>query len=63
MTNRPKWIRRPVEGTGAREAIAVRYLIPEGGRAFADCMDGARSALFTIRPDRWVTQDYYWGDF
>jgi uncharacterized protein len=45
-----------------REAIAVRYLGPEGGRAFADQMDGASSVMFTIRPDRWITQDYS-GDF
>ncbi|GGL10932.1 hypothetical protein [Nocardia jinanensis] len=42
----------------AREAIAVRYLGPEGGRAFADQMDGDRSVLFTIHPDRWTSQDY-----
>jgi uncharacterized protein len=42
----------------AQEAIAVRYLGPEGGRAFADRMDGVNSVLFTIRPDRWITQDF-----
>ncbi|MBF6175314.1 pyridoxamine 5'-phosphate oxidase family protein [Nocardia blacklockiae] len=42
----------------AREAIAVRYLGPEGGRDFADRMDGSQSVLFTIRPDRWFSQDY-----
>ena len=42
----------------AREAIAIRYLGPEDGRAFADRMDGTASILFTIRPDRWITQDY-----
>lgn len=42
----------------AREAIAVRYLGPEGGREFADKMDGSQSVLFTIRPDRWISQDY-----
>ncbi|PQM53269.1 pyridoxamine 5-phosphate oxidase [Mycolicibacter virginiensis] len=41
-----------------REAIAVRYLGQEGGRAFAANMDGASSVLFTIRPDRWLTADY-----
>jgi PPOX class probable F420-dependent enzyme len=46
----------------AREAIAVRYLGPEGGRAFADRMDGANNVLFTIRPDRWISQDFS-GDF
>ncbi|GAB2712560.1 pyridoxamine 5'-phosphate oxidase family protein [Nocardia thraciensis] len=41
-----------------REAIAVRYLGPEGGREFAAKMDGTTSVLFTIRPDRWFSQDY-----
>ncbi|WP_280436996.1 pyridoxamine 5'-phosphate oxidase family protein [Nocardia carnea] len=45
-----------------RAAIATRYLGPEAGRAFADRMDGNESVLFTIRPDRWITQDYS-GDF
>ncbi|WP_405161567.1 pyridoxamine 5'-phosphate oxidase family protein [Nocardia sp. NBC_01499] len=42
----------------AREAIAIRYLGPEEGRAFAERMDGNTSVLFTIRPDRWISQDY-----
>ncbi|RDI42007.1 pyridoxamine 5'-phosphate oxidase family protein [Nocardia mexicana] len=42
----------------AREAIAARYLGPEGGREFAEKMDGIKSVLFTIRPDRWFSQDY-----
>jgi PPOX class probable F420-dependent enzyme len=41
-----------------REAIAIRYLGEEGGRAFAANMDGASSVLFTIRPDRWSTADF-----
>lgn len=41
-----------------REAIAIRYLGQEGGRAFAANMDGASSVLFTIRPDRWLTADF-----
>ncbi|MFI6996743.1 pyridoxamine 5'-phosphate oxidase family protein [Nocardia sp. NPDC050175] len=41
-----------------RVAIATRYLGPEEGAAFAARMDGAQSVLFTIRPDRWITQDY-----
>lgn len=41
-----------------REAIAIRYLGEEGGRAFAANMDGAASVLFSIRPDRWATADY-----
>ncbi|WP_329068721.1 pyridoxamine 5'-phosphate oxidase family protein [Amycolatopsis sp. NBC_01480] len=46
----------------AREAIAIRYFGEEGGREFADRMDGTASVLFTIRPDRWTTADYS-GDF
>ncbi|WP_227982297.1 pyridoxamine 5'-phosphate oxidase family protein [Nocardia spumae] len=42
----------------ARVSIATRYLGPEDGRAFADKMDGNDSVLFTIRPDRWISQDY-----
>lgn len=41
-----------------REAIAIRYLGEEGGRAFAASMDDESSVLFTIRPDRWLTADY-----
>lgn len=41
-----------------REAIAIRYLGEEGGRAFAANMDGASSVLFTIRPDRWFSADF-----
>ncbi|HWC79530.1 MAG TPA: pyridoxamine 5'-phosphate oxidase family protein [Pseudonocardiaceae bacterium] len=42
----------------AREEIAVRYLGPERGRAFAGAMDDEDQVLFTIRPDRWLTQDF-----
>ncbi len=42
----------------ARVAIATRYLGPEGGPAFADAMDGSTSVLFSVRPDRWITQDF-----
>ncbi|WP_328605005.1 pyridoxamine 5'-phosphate oxidase family protein [Amycolatopsis sp. NBC_00345] len=42
----------------AREAIAIRYFGEEGGREFADRVDGTTSVLFTIRPDRWITADY-----
>ncbi|MDT8914902.1 pyridoxamine 5'-phosphate oxidase family protein [Amycolatopsis sp. PS_44_ISF1] len=45
-----------------RYAIATRYLGEEGGRRFAESMNGDESVLFTIRPDRWVTSDYS-GDF
>lgn len=41
-----------------REAIAIRYLGEDGGRAFAANMDGASSVLFTIRPDRWFSADF-----
>ncbi|MEU0494058.1 pyridoxamine 5'-phosphate oxidase family protein [Mycobacterium sp. NPDC006124] len=41
-----------------REAIAVRYLGDEGGRAFVDGMGDAPSVLFTVRPDRWLTADF-----
>lgn len=41
-----------------REAIAIRYLGQQGGRAFAASMDGDASVLFTIRPDRWFSADY-----
>lgn len=40
-----------------REAIAIRYLGEEAGRAFVAGMDGDR-VLFTIRPDRWLTADF-----
>jgi PPOX class probable F420-dependent enzyme len=42
----------------AREAIAIRYLGEEGGRAFVAGMGDAASVLFTVRPDRWITADY-----
>jgi hypothetical protein len=41
-----------------REAIAIRYLGEEGGRAFVRSIDGQGSVLFTIRPDRWLTADF-----
>jgi uncharacterized protein len=41
-----------------REAIAIRYLGEEGGRAFVSSMDGEDSVVFTIRPDRWLTADF-----
>ena len=41
-----------------REAIAIRYLGEEGGRAFVAGMGDAPSTLFTVRPDRWITADY-----
>ncbi len=45
----------PVE---VREAIAIRYLGEEGGRAFVRSMAGQDTVLFTIRPDRWITADF-----
>lgn len=41
-----------------REAIAIRYLGDEGGRAFVEGMGDTPSTLFTVRPDRWITADY-----
>lgn len=41
-----------------REAIAIRYLGEEGGRAFVRSMEGQNSVLFIIRPDRWITADF-----
>jgi hypothetical protein len=41
-----------------REAIAIRYLGPEGGRAFVHEMDNQDSVLIIIRPDRWLTADF-----
>jgi len=43
---------------GVREAIAIRYLGEEGGRAFVRSLEGQDSVLFSIRPDRWVTADF-----
>ena len=40
------------------EAIAIRYLGDEGGRAFVASMSGTESVLYTVRPDRWLTADY-----
>jgi PPOX class probable F420-dependent enzyme len=42
----------------AREAIAIRYLGDEGGRAFVEGMREVESVLFIVRPDRWLTADY-----
>ena len=44
--------------TEVREAIAVRYLGEEGGRAFVRSTDGQDGVLFTIRPDRWISADF-----
>jgi PPOX class probable F420-dependent enzyme len=41
-----------------REAIAIRYLGEEGGRAFARGMESQGTVLFTIRADRWLTADF-----
>jgi PPOX class probable F420-dependent enzyme len=41
-----------------REAIAIRYLGEEGGRAFVEGMGDTPSTLFTVRPDRWITADF-----
>lgn len=41
-----------------REAIAIRYLGEEGGRAFVSSLKDQPGVLFTIRPDRWLTADF-----
>ena len=41
-----------------REAIAIRYLGEEGGRAFVSILKDQPGVLFTIRPDRWLTADF-----
>jgi hypothetical protein len=41
-----------------REAVAIRYLGEEAGRAFVKSLEGRDSVLFTIRPDRWITADF-----
>jgi PPOX class probable F420-dependent enzyme len=41
-----------------REAIAIRYLGEEGGRAFVRGMESQGTVLFTIRADRWLTADF-----
>jgi PPOX class probable F420-dependent enzyme len=41
-----------------QEAIAIRYLGEEGGRAFVRSMEGVEEALFTLRPDRWLSADF-----
>jgi uncharacterized protein len=41
-----------------RQAIAIRYLGEEGGRAFVRSMEGQNTVLFTVRPDRWLTADF-----
>ena len=45
-----------------REAIAIRYLGEDGGRAFVRSLGDADSVLFTIRPDRWFTADFSAGE-
>ncbi|MDV3123538.1 pyridoxamine 5'-phosphate oxidase family protein [Mycobacterium sp. 21AC1] len=44
--------------TEVREAIAIRYLGEDAGRAFAEGMRDVPSVLFTVRPDRWITANY-----
>jgi PPOX class probable F420-dependent enzyme len=41
-----------------QEAIAIRYLGEEGGRAFVSSMEGVEEVLFTIRPDKWLSADF-----
>ena len=40
------------------QAIAIKYLGEEGGRAFIENFERVESTLFTIRPDRWITADF-----
>ncbi len=47
--------------TEVREEIAIRYLGEDGGRAFVRAMDSQTTALFSIRPDRWITADFSGG--
>jgi PPOX class probable F420-dependent enzyme len=41
-----------------REAIAIRYLGEEGGRAFVRGYQPSDTVLFTIRPNRWLSADF-----
>ena len=41
-----------------QEAIAIRYLGEEGGRAFVRSMEGVEEVLFTIHPERWLSADF-----
>lgn len=41
-----------------REAIAIRYLGEEAGRAFVRNYEPPDNVLFAIRPDRWLTADF-----
>ncbi len=50
-TTRPS----PIE---ARDAIAIRYLGEERGRAFVRDFEPPDNVLFTIRPDRWLSADF-----
>ncbi|MHA7666934.1 pyridoxamine 5'-phosphate oxidase family protein [Mycolicibacterium sp. HS_4_1] len=45
-----------------REAIAIRYLGEESGRAFVEGMRDMATVLFTVRPDRWISADYSDGE-
>lgn len=44
--------------TDVREAIAIRYLGEEGGRAFVKNFEPDDTVLFAVRPDRWLTADF-----
>lgn len=41
-----------------QEAIAIRYLGEEGGRAFIRSMEGVEEVMYTIRPVRWLSADF-----
>lgn len=44
--------------TDVQEAVAIRYLGEEGGRAFIRSMEGVEEVMYTIRPDRWMSADF-----
>ncbi|WP_102416955.1 pyridoxamine 5'-phosphate oxidase family protein [Mycobacterium sp. 4858] len=41
-----------------QQAVAIRYLGEEGGRAFIRSMEGVEEVMYTIRPDRWTSADF-----
>jgi uncharacterized protein len=41
-----------------RDAIAIRYLGEEAGRAFVRDIEPPENVLFTVRPDRWLSADF-----
>jgi uncharacterized protein len=41
-----------------RDAIAIRYLGEEAGRAFVRDIEPPENVLFTVRPDWWLSADF-----